>query len=121
MIALDKAPSQSDIVCSGENEKGRPRWSAKIVSIASVMTSRNLAVRSAVKPALCEMARKSGWNDCHASEWPAMPRMNSLREHLQNGERYNGSHWQLGSGCKQLGRIEQRTYPKRPVHREVIS
>jgi hypothetical protein len=79
MIALDKAPSQSDIVCSGENEKGRPRWSAKIVSIASVMTSRNLAVRSAVKPALCEMARKSGWNDCHASEWPAMPRMNSLR------------------------------------------
>ena len=77
-IALYKAPSQSDIVCFGEKENGRPRCSAAMASMVSVMTSMNLALSSAVNPALCAMARKSGWNVCHASEWPAMPRMCSF-------------------------------------------
>ena len=77
-IALYKAPSQSDIVCFGEKENGRPRCSAAMASMVSIMTSMNLALSSAVNPALCAMARKSGWNVCHASEWPAMPRMCSF-------------------------------------------
>ena len=77
-IALYKAASQSDIVCFGEKENGRPRCSAAMASMVSVMTSMNLALSSAVNPALCAMARKSGWNVCHASEWPAMPRMCSF-------------------------------------------
>ena len=103
-IALYKAPSQSDIVCFGEKDNGRPRCSAAIASMVSVMTSMNLALSCAVNPALCEMARKSGWNVCQASEWPAMPRMcsfavNTCRtgETNTNGQRLHGRGYSIGS------------------------
>jgi hypothetical protein len=45
---LYKAPSQSDIVCFGEKENGRPRCSAAMASMVSVMTSMNLPALSHV-------------------------------------------------------------------------